>query len=257
MKKEKQSSKKVKTMTTTKPVPKRMQKIFSSLTKFFASINSEAFDVAEDETKDNIIKHQAELVKILKSVSSDKDTVKKQKDPDAPKRAKSSYIFFCIDRRDNLKKKNPDMSAKDTIKELGRIWREDLSEKEKAKYTKLSDDDKLRYDKEMKSYTPPAGFEVDKKKSKDKGPKRALTAYIFFCKEHRSVLKEEKPNLSTKEITTELGKRWKDLSEKDRKPFDKLAAKDKERYLKEKVEDSPPAKSSNKNPKSSTKKVKN
>lgn len=217
-------------------VPKSMQSILSAITDFVV-------EVVGDEDNDDTIRqamadHQDKLVTLLKGNQLVQKTtsLKKVKDPDAPKRGKSSYIYFCVEKRDEIKEANPDMSGKEIIKELGRVWREDVTDKDKVRYTKLSDTDKARYQEEMKDYTPPPGVgKVVETKAKRTGPKRGLTAYIFFCNDQRAVLKEEKSVLSTNEVTAELGKRWRELSEKDRKPYTKLAEKDKARYEKEKA----------------------
>ena len=76
------------------------------------------------------------------------------------------------------------------------------------------------------------------KKIKDKtGPKKNKSSYMFFCEEERKTVKEELPDLSNKDILTELGARWKKLKEENServKQYEELAAKDKERYLAEK-----------------------
>jgi hypothetical protein len=235
MKKEIQSKNKNITMTQ-KSVPKRMQTILSAITEFVV-------DIVGDKGNDNTIRQaitdrQDELITILKSnMPVQNNSLKKVKDPDAPKRGKSSYIYFCVEKRESIKEANPDMSAKDIIKELGRVWREDVNDKDKAMYDKLSTADKNRYIDEMKDYTPPPGTGklVEKKSKRSKGPKRGLTAYIFYCTDMRDVLKNKNSELSTKEVTSLLGKGWRELSEKDRKPYAKLASKDKARYDEEKA----------------------
>jgi hypothetical protein len=165
-----------------------------------------------------------------KSSSSKKNV----KDPLAPKRGKTSYIFFCVKKRNEIKESYPDMSAKEIIKELGKVWRS-LSDDEKETYVNMSVKDRNRYEEEISNYVAPTniGF-LNPKKTKRSGPKRGLTAYIYFCKDHRDTLKEEQPELSTKEITTGLGKKWKELTDDEKVPFVKLAANDKTRYEKEK-----------------------
>jgi hypothetical protein len=238
MKKENKSSKKTKTMETSS-VPKRMQPLINALVDFVVGITASVVpDIDEGNIRQTMTDNQEELVNLVKSNMPVQKVaqLKKVKDPKAPKRGKSSYIYFCVDKRPAVNESNPDMSAKEIIKELGRVWREDTSDDEKDRYSKLSNDDKDRYVNEMKGYTPPPNVgNVIEKKAKRSGPKRGLTSYIFFCKDQRAILKEEDSNLSTKDVTSELGKRWKLLSEKDRKPYDKLAAKDKARYEKEKV----------------------
>ena len=157
MKKENQS-KKIKNMST-KKISKNIKSNLLDLTNFVVSICSEVThqDSYEDNIRQAMLDHQDKLVKILQTNFSVKkeSTLKKVKDPVAPKRGKSSYIYFCVEKREEIKSSNPDMSAKDIIKELARIWREDTSEKEKARYNKMSAEDKSRYEEEMKDYTPP------------------------------------------------------------------------------------------------------
>ena len=92
-----------------------------------------------------------------------KRKLKKQKNPYAPKKPKSSYFFFCDEHRSNLiekhKKKNKgkkqDKSMMGLVaKELGKMWK-DL--KDKDKYTKMSVDDKKRYEKEMSTFNEKYG----------------------------------------------------------------------------------------------------
>lgn len=89
--------------------------------------------------------------------------LKKQKNPHAPKKPKSSYFFFCDEHRSALiekhKKKNKgkkqDKSMMGLVaKELGKMWK-DL--KNKDKYNKMSVDDKKRYEKEMSTFNEKYG----------------------------------------------------------------------------------------------------
>ena len=81
------------------------------------------------------------------------------KDPDAPKRGKSSYLFFCGDMRDSVKEKLGDqVSATSITKELGQMWNE-LKSSTKAsdkstinKYQKMAQADKDRYESEKEAY---------------------------------------------------------------------------------------------------------
>lgn len=213
----------------------------SAVTDYLINILSSILDDGDvDDVRAVLEEHQNELQKvIIKNLPKQKVVhPKKSKDPNAPKRGKSSYIFFCVDKRPEVIDANPDMSAKDIIKELGRVWREDTSDAEKNKYKELSAKDKLRYEEEMDDYTPPSniGFVTKKKKSKKNGPKRGRTAYIFFCTDHRPRIKEENPEMNTKEVTSQLGVHWKALPDKERKHYVNLAEKDKARYEKEKSE---------------------
>ena len=94
---------------------------------------------------------ETDVKKFLKNYEG--KTVKKEpvKDPNAPKRNKSPYLFFCEASREGIRKKHPDMKMTDVSKELGKMWK-DLTEGEKGKYEKMAERDKVRYEKEMVVY---------------------------------------------------------------------------------------------------------
>jgi hypothetical protein len=237
--------------TKVKSIPSHILPVYNAVTEFVVGLFGGKSSSLMEEHKD-------ELMLVLKSTMSTQKvlTYKKFKDPNAPKKGKSSYIYFCIEQRAEITKNNPDMSAKDIIRELGRVWREETTEKDKVRYTKMSLKDKEVYEEQMKSYVPPVGLNPTNAKSslkvKNTGPKRGLSSYIFFCKENRSLVKEENPDLSTKELTSELGKKWREMEEEDRVPYKKLAELDKIRYESEKESLS----SGVEKPESSKKKVK-
>merc|ERR1712244_125694 len=69
------------------------------------------------------------------------------------------------------------------------------------------------------------------KKAKDpNAPKRPMTSYLLFTKAIRADVKEENPEMKTTEITKEMGRRWKALSEEEKEPYVKEAAKLKKKY---------------------------
>ena len=74
-----------------------------------------------------------------------------KKDPNAPKRAFNAYLFFVRDKRDELRRQNPDASIGQLTGMMGKKWKE-MSEAEKAPYTKQSEEDKARYLKEKQEY---------------------------------------------------------------------------------------------------------
>jgi hypothetical protein len=77
-----------------------------------------------------------------------------------------------------------------------------------------------------------------KKVVKDAGaPSKNKSAYMFFCASERETVKTDKPELSNKEIISELAVRWAALKKDNPdkvKDFEKMASEDKERYTKEK-----------------------
>jgi hypothetical protein len=213
---------------TTKKTKTKTNSLTTQVSEWVINTLSNTLPSEQVQTVRNSLEsNQSDLQKILNK--DNKQTItKKEKDPEAPKRGKSSYIFYCIENRQKIQTKNPNMSAKDIIKELGSSWRT-LTDTQKDKYIKLADGDKQRYTGEISEYTPSDKF-LSSKKVKSTGPKRGLTAYIFFCNEQRNVVKESNPKLSNKELTSELGKKWNLLTDEQKKPYASLAEKDKSRY---------------------------
>ena len=151
---------------------------------------------------------------------------KAAKDPNAPKRPRSAYLYYCDAERKAVMKKHPDYRVTDVSKELGPAWQK-LSDKAKAKYDKLATKDKARYEAEMASYVPPAKRDASPvRKSKaakapkdPNAPKRGRNAFLFFSDAERAKVKMAFPNYKITEISTELGSRWKAMSEAQRAPF--------------------------------------
>lgn len=80
---------------------------------------------------------------------------KKNKDPNAPKKYKTAYIFFNIERINEFKKKFPDnkINVSEMSKQSGKEWKKiKEDEKKYEKYKKLEDNDKKRYKKELDKY---------------------------------------------------------------------------------------------------------
>ena len=100
-------------------------------------------------------KQEKQHSKVLNKVIN--KTNKPKKDPNAPKKGMSAFMYFSRDNRDKVKSDNPDITFGELGKELGQRWRA-LSDKEKAKYQKMAEKDKERYNTEMDKYTPSAEF---------------------------------------------------------------------------------------------------
>ena len=72
------------------------------------------------------------------------------------------------------------------------------------------------------------------KKDKDPdAPKRPLTPYILFCLAERVTVQSANPSMSGKDITSELGRLWQDLSEDKKSVYKKQYEDDKVRYASE------------------------
>mmetsp|Transcript_14783 Transcript_14783/g.35250 ORF Transcript_14783/g.35250 Transcript_14783/m.35250 type:complete len:104 (-) Transcript_14783:261-572(-) len=91
--------------------------------------------------------------KAKSKAKSDEPKEKKVKDKDAPKKGRSAYIFFTMDRREELVAENPDLkgSVTEVSKILGAEWKK-MTDKQKKPYEDQAKKDKERYEKEKEKY---------------------------------------------------------------------------------------------------------
>ena len=76
---------------------------------------------------------------------------KKTRDPNRPKKNKNGYMFFCQDKRESVKKSNPNTDGKELVRLLSQMWNK-MSDKQKAPYQAKANKDKVRYQTEMEAY---------------------------------------------------------------------------------------------------------
>ncbi|OAL49406.1 non-histone chromosomal protein 6 [Pyrenochaeta sp. DS3sAY3a] len=76
---------------------------------------------------------------------------KKKKDPNAPKRGLSAYMFFANEQRDKVREDNPGIKFGEVGKLLGEKWKA-LSEKQRTPYEAKAATDKKRYEEEKAAY---------------------------------------------------------------------------------------------------------
>jgi DNA-directed RNA polymerase specialized sigma subunit len=227
---------------------------------FKAWVDESGFDIDESSLS-NLSQKVNELIASEQKLSKSTKKTKSIKDPDAPKRGKSAYIYFCNANREIVKNElGNDLKTTEITKELGARWNK-LKESTKAADKKLvaayeqqAKQDKERYDGEMQGYERPSDDELEEKTAKKgkngkvkkvkdpSAPKRGKSAYIFFCADMRDTVRSELGNDSkATEVTKELGVRWNKLKEStkasDKKlltKYEKMATNDKDRYEKEK-----------------------
>jgi len=76
---------------------------------------------------------------------------KKKKDPNAPKKAMSSFMLFSNAIRAQVKEENPGLTFGDTAKHIGKRFRELLQE-EKTSWEEKASQDKQRFKREEAIY---------------------------------------------------------------------------------------------------------
>lgn len=92
-----------------------------------------------------------EATKTRKAKATKADTGKKKKDPNAPKRGLSAYMFFANEQREKVREENPGIKFGEVGKMLGERWKA-LSEKQRAPYEAKAAADKKRYEDEKVRY---------------------------------------------------------------------------------------------------------
>ncbi|KAI4126501.1 MAG: hypothetical protein LQ338_003720 [Usnochroma carphineum] len=85
---------------------------------------------------------------------------KKKKDPNAPKRGLSAYMFFANENRDIVREENPGIGFGQVGKVLGEKWKA-LDQKQREPYEAKATADKKRYENEKASYNNAAEDEEE------------------------------------------------------------------------------------------------
>jgi len=154
-----------------------------------------------------------------------------------PKGRMSAYAYFVQTCREEHKKKHPNENVvfAEFSRKCADRWKT-MSDKEKQRFHQMAEKDKKRFESEMANYKPPKGEKGGKKRKRVKdpnAPKRALSAFFWFCNDERPKVKEAMPDSTVGEVAKELGRRWNDCSDDLKSKYEALAAKDKARYEKE------------------------
>ena len=181
------------------------------------------------------------------------------KDPNAPKRGKSAYIFFCAAMRPQVKEELGEEGKSSIMSELGKRWKELKEDEDRAdelaEYTKMAADDKARCEND-KAVDQPSDQPSEKPKKKTKAkvldeqevsadeketakkktktvPKKEETekaspkkksGYIYFCKHNREGIKTDNPGMSAQDVTRTLARLWKELTKEEQKEWNDSAS---------------------------------
>jgi hypothetical protein len=115
-----------------------------------ASINEIVYESHMDLIKSICIElNQTDKIDQFQEKFLEKVKIKARRDPDKPKKSKTSYMYFCEETRGSIKETNPTLLLGDQSKLLGIAWSTcDCKEK----YVKKASDDRERYEEEMEEY---------------------------------------------------------------------------------------------------------
>jgi len=171
---------------------------------------------------------------------------KADRDPRAPRKNISAYLFFQNEKRSEFAAENPGMEFGELTRFTSRMYHS-LPKEERKVWEEKAKQDKVRYESEKGKYVPPEGHDSNgwllessrsrkQKKRKDPNlPKRPRSSYVFFTSEERpKILKEfNDPPLKFTDIGYILGERWRELKPERRKKYEGMAEGDKLRHERE------------------------
>ncbi|KAK1564809.1 hypothetical protein Q3G72_012127 [Acer saccharum] len=198
------------------------------------------------------------IVQSLKNKEQDK---KKKVCPEK-KRPSPPYILWCKDQWNEVKKENPEAEFKDISNILGAKWKtvsaeekkpyEEKYQAEKEIYLQVMAKDK-RESEAMKlfeddhkqktamelldqylQFMQEAENDNKKKTKKEKDPlkpKQPMSSFFIFSNERRAALLAENKNVL--EVAKINGEEWKNMTEKQKAPYEEMAKKNKEKYNQE------------------------
>lgn len=162
-----------------------------------------------------------------------------KKDPNKPRGKMTAYAFFVQTCRQEHKKQHPDEQVvfAEFSKKCAERWKL-MTAKEKKIFNDMAGRDKLRYEREMEGYTPPAGDgkRAGKRKKDPNAPKRPQSAFFLFCADRRADVKKANPSFTVGEIAKSLGKQWSEAGPEIKAKYDRAGKAAKEQYLEELAE---------------------
>ena len=128
------------------------------------------------------------------------------------------YMAFSMEERKRIVAENPSMKSDigGVAKLVGKAWKA-LSEAEKAKYAKKGAS--MKTTKKVKKAPKEEEEGGKKKKTRKSGKKRALSGFMKFSMKERPSVMKENPNIEFGAVGKELGKRWRALSEAEKKKY--------------------------------------
>jgi len=94
-------------------------------------------------------KHREPKAKRAKTESGSTRKKGSKKDKNAPKRPMSAYMLFLGEKREQIKKDNPDITFTDIPKRAGEMWK---ALTDKTKYEEMAKEAKVKYEQAMKEY---------------------------------------------------------------------------------------------------------
>jgi len=86
-----------------------------------------------------------------KQLKEEKKAKRAKKDKNAPKKPMSAFFCYQTQRRKDLKNEQPNLNHKDIVKRMTDEWKA-MTDADKHRYDLMKDQQKERYEKEMREY---------------------------------------------------------------------------------------------------------
>ncbi|CAG8493899.1 7696_t:CDS:2 [Acaulospora colombiana] len=186
-----------------------------------------------------------------KKAKSESEKKKAQKQPvipalEFPKRPASPYNLFFTEYYKKKKDDSPNLKLTEIAKLGGDNWR-NMPDDQKNVYNERYKKAKSQYDEEYQKWREslsPKVIALENKRRRiekaagrsnqrplkdPKAPKRPRSSYLQFAMENMAEYKD----LKVTERSKAIAQKWKALSPDERKPFEELYVKEKERYNQE------------------------
>lgn len=144
----------------------------------------------------------------------------------------SAYFLYQNANRDHFKSLNPHMSPGELSKYTSQRYKS-LEPHEKAVWTTQASQmnaARLSAQQSMSEHHLKTTAKSPSKKRKDPdAPKRAVGAYVWFTMEERPKIQKEFRGIKFAEIGKILGERWRGLTPAEKKKYNLMASKDRDR----------------------------
>jgi hypothetical protein len=134
-------------------------------------------DFTLEESMKSLTKKTDDILSAVKKINTQQGKLRHKKDPEAPKKARTAWVFFNAEKLASFVKDHPaftgDRASK--MKELSNEWKT-MSDQTKQKYKDQETKDKERYNKELALYNEKKGKEEPiAQKKKAPTPKKEAT----------------------------------------------------------------------------------
>jgi len=214
----KDNKKAVKKKPAAKKVPKKKPK----------AAKKKVVDKAELARKKQAQKERAQKVKMKATTKGGKK--KKERDPDAPKRARTAFNFFLDNFRDEYKKENPETKGVVQVTKAGSERWKQMTPETKQPFEDQAAAAREIYTKAKADYEAKGGAARFKLQ---KGPPRPPTAYFMFLSAFRQEYKLRNPEVKgIKDMSREAGEKWRGMDQDAKRPFEEKAKRAKDEYNK-------------------------